>query len=74
MAGAEYFLSHDNDKEAVNELTQVLQANPNSTEAMELLGSVMIGGFNFDQADRIIAEIRRVDRDSLRADLLGVRP
>jgi hypothetical protein len=33
----------------------------------------MIEGFNFDQADGIIAEIRRVDHDSLRADLLEAR-
>ena len=73
IAAAEYFLSHDNDKEAVNELTQVLQANPSSTQAMELLGGIAVEGFNFDKTDAIVAEIRRIDRDSFRADLLEAR-
>src|SRR5262249_9270614 len=55
------------------ELEQVLNANPNSIEAMELLGSIQIGNFNFDKGDQIVALIRRVDPQSIRADLLEAR-
>ena len=73
IAAAEYFLTHDNDQEAGNELVQVLQVNPNSTEALDLVGSIVIEQFNFDKADAIVAEIRRIDPDSIRADLLDAR-
>ncbi|HEX3357824.1 MAG TPA: tetratricopeptide repeat protein [Tepidisphaeraceae bacterium] len=73
IAAAEYYISHDNDQEAANELQMVLQLNPNSTKAMELLGSIVLAQFDFDKADSIIASIRRVDHNSLRADLLEAR-
>ena len=73
IAAAEYFLTHDNDQEAGNELGQVLQANPNSTEALDLFGQIVIGQFNFDKADAIVAMIRHIDPDSIRADLLEAR-
>jgi tetratricopeptide (TPR) repeat protein len=73
IAAAEYFLTHDNDREAAKELTQVLQVNPNSTRSLEILGSIVIEQFNFDKADAIVAEIRQIDPDSIRADLLEAR-
>ncbi len=73
MPAAEYFLTHDNDQEAGNELGQVVQANPNSTEALDLFGQIVIGQFNFDKADAIVAMIRHIDPDSIRADLLEAR-
>ena len=73
IAAAEYFLSHDNDTEAANELQQVLAMNPGCTKAMDLLGQIVLSEFNFDKGDAIIAAIRHVDPDSIRADMLEGR-
>jgi tetratricopeptide (TPR) repeat protein len=74
LATAEYFASHDRQEEALEELkTGALKANPNSAEALKLLGQLMIAQFNFDGADAAIASIRKVDPTSVDADLLETR-
>jgi hypothetical protein len=48
LAAAEYFASHDKGEEAMEELKGgVLKQNPNSTEALKLLGLLMIATYNF---------------------------
>jgi tetratricopeptide (TPR) repeat protein len=73
VAAAEYYLSHDNDKEAGNELAAALDANPGDIAALDLFGKIALGNFNFDAADKAIAAIRKVDAKSIPADLLETR-
>lgn len=74
LAAAEYFASHDRQEEAMEELKQgVSKVNPNSAEALKLLGQLHISQYNFDGADKAIAAIRNVDPASVDADLLEAR-
>jgi len=73
LAAAEYFLSHDQTEDAVEQLKAVLTANPNDLEAMRLMGRIALSQFDFDATDRVIGAMRKVDRHSLDADLLDAR-
>ena len=73
VAAAEYFMSHDNNKEAQEELKAALEGNPQDALALRLLALIAEDTFNFDGADRAVAAIRKVDRDSATADLLEAR-
>ncbi|WP_428940563.1 tetratricopeptide repeat protein [Fontivita pretiosa] len=73
VAAAEYFLSHDDTPKAMAELKAALERNPNDTRTLELIGKIAVEGWNFDRADAAIAAIRRVDRESIAADLLEAR-
>jgi Flp pilus assembly protein TadD len=73
LAAAEYLLSHDQTDDAVKQLKEVLSANPGSIEGLQLMGRVALQQFNFDNADRAIALIRQVNKESLDADLLDAR-
>lgn len=73
VAAAEYFMSHDNNKEAQEELKAALAANPQDAHAWRLFALVALDGFNFDAAEKAIGAIRNVDRDSTAADLLEAR-
>ena len=73
IAAAEYYLSHDNDAEANNELMAALQLNPHSSQAAELVGTIALSQFDFDKTDAATAMLRNIDPDSFRADLLEAR-
>lgn len=73
LAAAEYFLSHDQTQDAVDQIKTVLTANPNDLEALDVMGHIALSSFDFDACDRIVAAIRNVNRDSLPADLLDAR-
>ena len=73
VAAAEYFMSHDNNKEAQEELKAALNGNPQDAQALRLLALIAEDTFNFDGADAAVAAIRKVDRDSVTADLLEAR-
>lgn len=73
VAAAEYFLAHDDTGQAIEELTQAQQANPNDIHSLALLGKISLSMFNFDGADAAAAAIRRVDPDSIEADLIEAR-
>jgi tetratricopeptide (TPR) repeat protein len=73
VAAAEYFMSHDNNKEAQEELKAALNGNPQDRDALRLLALIAEETFNFDGADAAVAAIRKVDRDSAAADLLEAR-
>jgi len=73
LAAAEYFLSHDQTEDAVEQLKLVLGANPNDLEALRVMGGIMLSQFDFDTVDRVVAAIRKVDRRSPDADLLEAR-
>ena len=73
LAAAEYFLSHDQTEDAVEQLKAVLTANPNDLEAMRLMGKISLAQFDFDTVDRVVAAMRKVDRHCVDADLLDAR-
>ena len=73
LAAAQYLESHDQTEDAVKQLKEVLGANPNSIPALELMGRIALQQFNFDNADRVIAMIRKVDKDAIEADLMDAR-
>ena len=73
LAAAEYFLSHDQTDDAVEQIKAVLAANPNQLEALDLMGHVALQQFDFDTTDRVVDLIRTVDRQSIAADLLDSR-
>ena len=73
LAAAEYFLSHDQTEDAVEQLKSVLKANPNNLDALALMGHITLSQFDFDNTDRIIASIRAVNPKSLEAQLLDAR-
>ena len=73
LAAAEYFMSHDNRKEAEEEIKAALAGNPRDAHAWRLMGTLALETFNFDAAEKSIATIRATDRDSLTADVLEAR-
>ena len=73
VAEAEYWLSHDNDYQAKQSLAATLKANPNHVPALALLGQISLGEFDFDRTDMAIEAIRKVDPESVAADLLEAR-
>lgn len=73
LAAAEYFLSHDQTEDAVEQIKTVLSANPNDLEALNLMGHVTLAQYDFDTTDQVIGLIRKEDRESIQADLLDSR-
>ncbi len=73
VAAAEYFMSHDERAQAVDELKAALTANPRDIDALRLLGRVHLEMFDFDGCDRCIDGIREIDPKSWVADLLEAR-
>ncbi|HEY8669147.1 MAG TPA: tetratricopeptide repeat protein [Tepidisphaeraceae bacterium] len=73
VAAGEYFLSHDMQKEAGEEINAALAANPQDIHALEIVGQMGLSQYNFDQADKVIDAIRRIQRDSVRGDVLDAR-
>jgi tetratricopeptide (TPR) repeat protein len=73
VAAGEYYLSHDNTTEAVKELVAALAGNPNDIHTQELLGKIAVSQWNFDTADDQAEAIRKVNPNSIAADLLEAR-
>jgi predicted Zn-dependent protease len=73
VAAAEYFASHDQRKEAMEELAAALDANPNYEPAFRLLGRLKLQEFDFDTADECVDQMRGMNPDSVAADLLAAR-
>jgi tetratricopeptide (TPR) repeat protein len=73
LAAAEYFLAHNQEKEAGEELAAALAGNPVDEESLGLVGKMALDNFDFDAVDQTIAKIRSVDSESIVADLLEAR-
>lgn len=73
VAAAEYFLSHDDEENALRELKIAQKANPFDEHSLQLLGRMAVENFNFDGADLAAATMRKVKPDSPAADLLEAR-
>jgi tetratricopeptide (TPR) repeat protein len=72
-AAAEYYVSHDDQKSAIDELKKALGRNPHDIASLSIVAMLTVETFNFDAADARIAEIREVDPLSIEADLLATR-
>jgi tetratricopeptide (TPR) repeat protein len=73
VAAGEYYLTHDDRKQAVSELKSALEANPNDARALAALAEVALSNFNFDGADELVESLRDVNPTSTAADLLEAR-
>ncbi|MDB5302698.1 MAG: hypothetical protein JWM97_247 [Phycisphaerales bacterium] len=73
VAAGEYFMTHDQMKEAAEEFSTALKANPNDLRSLLSLGHLALEQFNFDGADRAIYSIRQVNPDALEAETLEAR-
>jgi Flp pilus assembly protein TadD len=73
LAAANYFASHDQAKEAMEEIVAALTANPNYEKSWNLLGQLKLKQFDFDAADQSVDQMRGVNAESVAADLLSAR-
>ncbi|MCS7033802.1 MAG: tetratricopeptide repeat protein, partial [Phycisphaerae bacterium] len=73
VAAAEYWLWHDNSRQAVEELKAASAINPNAPRIHELLGRIAVESFQFELAESAVRALRWVDPLSVRADLLEAR-
>lgn len=73
FAAARYFASHDQSKEAIEEIAAALDANPNFEPAWTLLGQLKLKQFDFDMADQCVDKMRDVNPNSVAGDLLAAR-
>jgi tetratricopeptide (TPR) repeat protein len=67
VAAARFYVDHDDENNALQELKQAMGVNPNAPEAIELYGSI-IG--DFDAVDSAVAAIRAENPESVDADLM----
>lgn len=73
VAAAEYWLAHDNGKQALEELKAANAINPNDARINELFGIIALEGYNFAGADEAVRSLRAVDRNSISAEILEAR-
>ena len=73
VAAAEYFMERDDRRQAMEELTGALKANPQDVRALRLVGQLALSQFDFNRADAAIAALRKFDPGSVTADLLEGR-
>ncbi len=73
VAAGEFYLAHDDRKQANGELKTALDANPNDARALAALAEVALSTFNFDGADELVEMLRDVNPTSSAADLLEAR-
>lgn len=73
LAAAEFWLAHDNGRQALAELKQAGEINPNDARLNELFGLIALDQFNFENADAAARAMRNVEPESVRADLLEAR-
>ncbi len=69
VAAGEYFLSHDDRKQAAKELKTALDANPNDVEALVATAQIALATYNFDAVDAIVETMRDENPQSRAADL-----
>jgi predicted Zn-dependent protease len=72
-AAAEYLLLHDDPAGALEELDSVMGLNQSDVQSWVLAGKIALLQFNFDAADHAAAEIRKINPDSIDADILQAR-
>ena len=73
VAAARYYLSHDDANNAQQELQAALRQNPNSVEALDLMGQIAVDHFDFNTADAVVDAIRAENSHSIAAELVETR-
>ncbi len=73
VAAARFYLSHDDATHAQEELQAALKANPNSIEALDLMGQIAVDHFDFNTGDAVVEAIRAENPKSIEAELLETR-
>ncbi|HEY7116395.1 MAG TPA: tetratricopeptide repeat protein [Tepidisphaeraceae bacterium] len=73
VAAAEFHVARDDEKTAIELLKEVADENPNDIHTLVLLGQLSLKQFNFDGADHAVDAIRKVDPESVEADVLETR-
>jgi tetratricopeptide (TPR) repeat protein len=73
VAAAEYALSHDDTTKAIADLTDAADRNPSDARVCELFGQIAVSQWNFDAADSMVTELRKVNPTSIAADNLEAR-
>ena len=71
VAAAQFYMDHDDQKAAGDELEQALTINPNYIPALKLVGEVSLANYDFDSCEKAIAAIRKVNADHPAASLLS---
>lgn len=70
LAAAQFSAERGDRAKAAEDLERVLQANPNHPEALELLGTLALAGWDFGRAKDATLRMRWFDAASARADRL----
>ncbi len=73
LAAADFLIRHGNPADAQKELSAVLNVNPNHVEAMKMLAELAIRNRQVESGEQIVAQLRRLDPESVTADLLDIR-
>jgi tetratricopeptide (TPR) repeat protein len=73
VAAAQFYVTRENAREAMKELKLALEGNPQDPRSIELMGLISLDQFNFDGAEKSISMLRKLDKRSIRADLLDAR-
>ncbi len=73
IAAARYYLAHNDSHNAHEELQAALSANPNSADALALVGKIAVENYDFATAEAVTADIRTENSSSIDADLLEIR-
>jgi predicted Zn-dependent protease len=73
VASARYYLSHDDSANAQQELQAALRQNPNSIDALDLMGEIAVSHFDFNTADAVVDAIRAENPQSIVAELVETR-
>ena len=73
LAAGRFYLSHNDDHHAEEEVKRALAVNPRAPDALAVAGQVAVSHYNFNGGDAAVAELRKVDDAAVAADLLECR-
>ena len=73
VAAAEFLFARSDGKAAAEELQAALTANLRNRDALLLLGKMRLDSWDFENAAKVAAELRKLDFDSREADLIDAR-
>lgn len=71
VAAAQFYMDHDDQETAGDELKRALTINPSYLSALKLMGEVALANYDFDSCEKAIALIRKVNAEHPAASLLS---
>ena len=72
LGEAQLLYDKDNSREAVKASLHTLALNPRCGPAWYLLGRIGVDGYNFEQAEKAIDQLRKINKQHLLADQLAI--